>query len=88
MEDAATVEICRGQLWQLIYHEAIRDDGRRSTAELFRSILKEERDKAFKEIASSSEPQNLIQPRLFSTSWRPTDNSQTSMLLLAYDLLE
>ncbi len=35
MEDAATAEICRAQLWQWIRHEARTDDGATVTAERF-----------------------------------------------------
>ena len=43
MEDAATAEISRAQLWQWVHHpKAALDDGRRITVELFRSMLKEE----------------------------------------------
>jgi malate synthase len=44
MEDAATAEISRAQIWQWIRHpKGVLDDGRRVTAELFRSMLEEER---------------------------------------------
>jgi malate synthase len=40
MEDAATAEIARAQIWQWIRHPAgVLDDGRRITAELFRTLL-------------------------------------------------
>jgi malate synthase len=40
MEDAATAEISRAQIWQWIRHPGgVLDDGRRITAELFRSML-------------------------------------------------
>jgi malate synthase len=43
MEDAATAEISRSQIWQWIRSEKGRlDDGRKVTAELFRSLLAEE----------------------------------------------
>src|SRR5262249_38782589 len=42
MEDAATAEISRSQIWQWIRHRAPLDDGRPVTAELVRSILDEE----------------------------------------------
>lgn len=35
MEDAATAEICRAQLWQWIRHGAVLDSGREATIELF-----------------------------------------------------
>src|SRR5688500_9651328 len=40
MEDAATAEIARSQVWQWIRHpRGVLDDGRRVTVELFRAIL-------------------------------------------------
>ena len=42
MEDAATAEICRSQIWQWIRHQARLDDGRTVTVELVRQILDEE----------------------------------------------
>ncbi|MDQ3459617.1 MAG: malate synthase, partial [Deinococcota bacterium] len=42
MEDAATAEISRAQLWQWIQNEARLDDGRTVTAELYGSLRDEE----------------------------------------------
>jgi malate synthase len=42
MEDAATAEICRSQIWQWINHEAKLDGGRTVTPELVRELLDEE----------------------------------------------
>ncbi|NPC68154.1 malate synthase A [Corallococcus exiguus] len=42
MEDAATAEISRAQVWQWIHHEATLEDGRQVTPELFRTLLAEE----------------------------------------------
>ncbi len=39
MEDAATAEICRAQLWQWIRYGAKLDDGRTITAELYEEVL-------------------------------------------------
>ena len=44
MEDAATAEICRTQLWQWLRFEAELDDGRRLTRDLFDRLLGEEMD--------------------------------------------
>ncbi len=41
MEDAATSEISRAQVWQWIHHKAKMNDGRIVTAELYRSLLRE-----------------------------------------------
>jgi malate synthase len=46
MEDAATVEISRSQVWQWIHRsKGILSDGRKVTVELFRQMLAEELDK-------------------------------------------
>jgi malate synthase len=45
MEDAATAEISRTQLWQWIHHGAALDDGRVVTAELVRATLDDELEK-------------------------------------------
>jgi malate synthase len=46
MEDAATAEISRAQIWQWIKHPGGKlEDGRKVTAELFRAITREELDK-------------------------------------------
>ena len=42
MEDAATAEISRAQLWQWIRHGAALDDGRPVTAEMYRAVRAEE----------------------------------------------
>jgi malate synthase len=51
MEDAATAEISRAQVWQWIRHPGGKlSDGRKVTKELFRSVLSEELDKIKKQI--------------------------------------
>jgi malate synthase len=46
MEDAATAEISRAQLWQWVHHETgILDEGRNITYEYFKGLLAEEMDK-------------------------------------------
>ena len=43
MEDAATVEISRSQIWQWIHHpKGILNDGRKVTVELFRELMQDE----------------------------------------------
>ena len=43
MEDAATAELCRAQVWQWVRHGAKFDDGRPVTDELVRRIVAEQR---------------------------------------------
>jgi malate synthase len=45
MEDAATAEICRAQVWQWVKHGAKLDDGRVVTAEMVRSDTAEQLEK-------------------------------------------
>lgn len=42
MEDAATAEISRAQLWQCVHHQAKLADGRTASLDLFNLLLKEE----------------------------------------------
>jgi malate synthase len=50
MEDAATAEICRSQVWQWVKHGAHFDDGRAITAELVRHAIGEQLVKIRQEI--------------------------------------
>ncbi len=50
MEDAATAEIARSQVWQWIRHGAELDDGRAVTAELVREIEEEQLEQIREEI--------------------------------------
>jgi len=46
MEDAATCEISRTQVWQWIRHPGgVLDDGRKVTRDLFRRVMAEELDR-------------------------------------------
>jgi malate synthase len=49
MEDAATAEIARSQLWQWIRHRAQTESGEPITVERCRKILREERSKLERE---------------------------------------
>jgi malate synthase len=50
MEDAATAEISRAQVWQWIHHGEVLDDGRPITPDLVRTLAGEELDKIRTEI--------------------------------------
>jgi malate synthase len=45
MEDTATAEISRSQLWQSLYHHAPMADGRRVTLDLYRALVPQELEK-------------------------------------------
>ncbi len=52
MEDAATAEISRSQVWQWIRHGARLDDGRRVTLELFGEVLEQEMERIRGQVGS------------------------------------
>jgi malate synthase len=53
MEDAATAEISRAQIWQWIRHpRGVMDDGRKVTVQLFREILADELDGIRRELGA------------------------------------
>jgi malate synthase len=53
MEDAATAEICRAQLWQWIRHGAHTNDGRLITEGRFDRLLTDELDRIHREVGSA-----------------------------------
>ena len=55
MEDAATAEISRAQIWQWIHHPTgVLDDGRKITVELYRQITREELAKLRAELGEAA----------------------------------
>ena len=53
MEDAATAEISRSQVWQWIHNEkGVLDDGRKIDVPLFRQFLAEEMDEIKQELGT------------------------------------
>jgi malate synthase len=42
MEDAATAEISRAQIWQWLYHAARLEEGRKVTPDLFQAVMADE----------------------------------------------
>jgi malate synthase len=53
VEDAATAEICRAQLWHWLRHGAHTNDGRAITAERFDRLLMEEIDRIHDEVGAT-----------------------------------
>ena len=54
MEDAATAEISRAQVWQWVRHNQKLDDGRAITKELVRQVVREENDKVKAQIGEEA----------------------------------
>ncbi|MBV8342680.1 MAG: malate synthase A, partial [Gammaproteobacteria bacterium] len=53
MEDAATAEICRAQLWQWLRHGAHTSDGAQVTGERFDRLLASELDRIHEEVGAA-----------------------------------
>ena len=45
MEDAATAEISRSQLWQWLHHDVVLTDGRPMSPELYAAVRSDELDR-------------------------------------------
>lgn len=56
MEDAATAEISRAQLWQWVYHGANLEDGREITPLLYYEVCEEEYQKIRKQFTANQHP--------------------------------
>ena len=55
MEDAATAEISRAQVWQWVHHATgVLDEGRNITYDLFKVLLREEMDKIREQVGASA----------------------------------
>jgi malate synthase len=84
MEDAATAEICRAQVWQWQRHGAVLDDGRTVTAELVNSMI----DRTVEGIGNSlPEPQLLTAANLYK-EMIATPEFPEFLTLRAYDYLD
>ena len=64
IEDAATAEICRAQLWQWVRHSARMEDGRRVTPELFDGIAKQELEKIRTQLGEEKYTEGQFGPAL------------------------
>ena len=82
MEDAATAEISRSQIWQWIRHQARLDDGRPITRELYRRI----RDEELKRLGEFG-PGRLEEAAEILDRLILTDDFVEFLTLIAYDYL-
>ncbi len=88
MEDAATAEISRAQIWQWLYHRAKLDDGREVTPELFKALLDDEMAKVREAIGPENYDKGRFPEaiRLFSEMSLAKDFAEF-LTLPAYKLL-
>ncbi len=89
MEDAATAEICRAQVWQWVKHGAKLNDGRPVTGELVRQAIAEELEKLRTQLGGER-----FDSWKFTAASQLFENMMTSaefpefLTLAAYDYLE
>jgi malate synthase len=88
MEDAATAEICRAQLWQWIHHGVHTDDGARVTLDRFDRLLSDELDRMHRELGRGRVAAGLLPTavRLFDQMTKQ-DTFEEFLTLRAYELL-
>jgi malate synthase len=88
MEDAATAEISRAQIWQWLHHTAELDDGRKVTPDLFRATLSDEMAKVRAVVGAEIYDKGRFPEaiELFSDMSLATDCPEF-LTLPAYDLL-
>jgi len=89
MEDAATAEICRAQLWQWLHHGARTSDGSPVTPERFDGLLMEEIDRIHDEVGPGRLLNGVFPTavRLFEQMTKQ-DEFDEFLTLPAYELLD
>jgi len=89
MEDAATAEISRTQVWQWLHHGATLQGGQTVTVELVRRITAEELDKLRKSLGAGrfDGGRFTLAARLFDELMTGTDFADF-LTLKAYDYLD
>jgi malate synthase len=89
MEDAATAEISRAQLWQWVHHGAAMADGRVITAQLVSQLMSEELDKLRDKMGSKAfaAGQFAQAGRLFNQMTQSADFPEF-LTSVAYEFLE
>jgi malate synthase len=90
MEDAATAEISRSQIWRWIRSpKGVLDDGRKVTKELFRSLLAEELPKVKTYLGEAGwNARKYEQGAELFTKITTDDHYVEFLTLPAYDLID
>jgi len=89
MEDAATAEISRAQVWQWIHHGASLEDGRRVTADLLRTVIDDEMKRIEGEVGSDRFRGGRFAEARALFEWISTNPAlQTFLTLPAYEALD
>ena len=88
MEDAATAEICRTQIWQWLHHRARLDDGRVVTHALVRQLVPEELARTRAEVGAARFDQGRFeQARKLFEQVSMSDDLEDFLTIPAYEAL-
>jgi malate synthase len=89
MEDAATAEISRAQLWQWLHQSISLDDGQKVTPEFFQQILNEEYPKVKEQLsASSTDFTRLEQAKVILDELVTAEKFEDFLTIKAYQYLD
>jgi len=88
MEDAATAEICRAQVWQWVRHGAKLSDGTPVTAELVRRLTEERVGKLRGEGGGLIQPETLAKAAEMFQEMMTTRDFPEFLTLVAYDYID
>jgi malate synthase len=85
MEDAATAEISRSQIWQWVHNDVTFDDGRSITADLVREVLEHEVTRIREDVGDSS---TLAQAHTLFADVALSDEFVDFLTVPAYDMID
>ena len=89
MEDAATAEISRSQIWQWIQHpEGKLEDGRKVTVEMIKAMVPEELAVIREEHGAAYHEESTLQAAGLFESLATSDVYEEFLTTPAYDLIE
>jgi malate synthase A len=87
MEDAATAEISRAQVWQWIHHQARLSNDKAVTPEFFRKVLDEEMERLRGELGAERFPGKFKEARRIFEKMSTSQKFEEFLTLPAYDML-
>ena len=88
MEDAATAEISRTQIWQWVQQGAKLADGRKVTAELFKTLLDEEMAALKATLGAAFETGRFAEAIRIFADMSLSSECEEFLTLPAYEVLE
>ena len=85
MEDAATAEIARSQVWQWLHNDILLEDGPKVTRDLVETIIDEELAKIREALGDSFDAERFGQATALFTAVGLADNYSEFLTVPAYE---